>query len=134
MVLSMSANNAPLKFKSAKELDLMITDYFLWCDIQKEPYTITGLALHLDTYKGTLFEYIKGVGRRVLFQDQIKKAVLRCENYAERMTYLKSNPGGPIFILKNYGWSDIPAEEPDEYEDDGFEDAMIDATLKAFEE
>ena len=124
---------APLKFKSPEELALMIEDYFLWCDIQKEPYTITGLALHLDTYKSVLFEYIKGVGRRVQYQDQIKKAVQRCEHYAERMTYLKGNPAGPIFILKNYGWSDVPAEEPDEYEDDGFEEAMIDATLKAFE-
>ena len=130
MVLAMSA----LKFKSPEELDMMITDYFLWCDIQKEPYTITGLALHLDTYKSILFEYLKGGGLREKYKDQIKKAVQRCEHYAERMTYLKGNPAGPIFILKNYGWSDVPVEEPDEYEDDGFEDAMVDATLKAFEE
>ena len=126
-------SGAPLKFNDKKQLALMIEDYFLWCDIQKEPYTITGLALHLDTYKSVLFQYIKGKGRYAPFTDQIKKAVQRCENYAERMTYLKGNPAGPIFILKNYGWSDVPAEDPDEYEDDGFEEAMVDATLKAFE-
>ena len=126
-------SGAPLKFNDKKQLALMIEDYFLWCDIQKEPYTITGLALHLDTYKSVLFEYMKGTGRYAPYTDQIKKAVQRCEHYAERMTYLKGNPAGPIFILKNYGWSDVPAEEPDVYEDDGFEEAMIDATLKAFE-
>jgi len=66
------------------------------------PYTITGLALALDTSRETLLEYEE----REEFVDTIKKAKDRCHNYVEN-SLLTSNPTGAIFNLKNnYGWRD----------------------------
>lgn len=66
------------------------------------PYTITGLALYLDTSRETLLEYQE----REEFVDTIKKAKVKCENYAEQMLF-STTPTGSIFNLKNnYGWRD----------------------------
>ena len=64
------------------------------------PYTITGLALALDTSRETLLEYEE----RPEFVDTIKKAKVKCENFAEQMLF-STTPTGSIFNLKNnYGW------------------------------
>lgn len=69
---------------------------------KQKPYTITGLALALDTSRETLLEYQE----RPEFVDTIKKAKDRCHNYVED-SLLTSNPTGAIFNLKNnYGWKD----------------------------
>lgn len=66
------------------------------------PYTITGLALALDTTRETLLDY----QYKEEFTDTIKAAKLRCENFNEQMLYGPS-PTGTIFNLKNnYGWKD----------------------------
>jgi hypothetical protein len=66
------------------------------------PYTITGLALALDTTRETLLDYED----RQEFSDTVKKAKLRCEHYNEQMLFTNS-PTGTIFNLKNnYGWRD----------------------------
>lgn len=102
----------PLKFKDVEELQAAIDKYFK--EIKEnfvtnadglpiyEPITITGLALALGTSRETLCNYEK----RDEFFDAIKEAKLRCENYSERMLYLGKSPTGPIFALKNFGWSD----------------------------
>lgn len=111
----------PLKFRSVEELQEKIDAYFKKCDdgekievydkkkqevltyTRKIPYTITGLALELDTSRQTLMNYT----RREEFFDTIKRAKLRCENYCElRAITGDVPPAGPIFILKNYGWKD----------------------------
>jgi len=85
----------PLKFKSVKELQKKIDAYFKACDQNKrvyvlkdgktiqipdpKPYTITGLALALDTTRETLCDY----GEKDGYSDTIRRAKLRCENYAE---------------------------------------------------
>lgn len=74
------------------------------------PYTITGLALALNTTRQTLLEYQGEVeGREKAdpqFADTIKAAKLRCENFNEQMLFSPS-PTGSIFNLKNnYGWKD----------------------------
>lgn len=69
---------------------------------QQKPYTITGLALALDTSRETLLEYED----KEEFVDTIKKAKDKCHNYVET-SLLTSNPTGAIFNLKNnYGWKD----------------------------
>lgn len=69
---------------------------------KQKPYTITGLALYLDTSRETLLQYKE----REEFVDSIKKAKDRCHNYVED-SLLTSNPTGAIFNLKNnYGWKD----------------------------
>ena len=97
-------NGRPLKFESAKEIQLLADEYFKKCDIEEEPYTITGLALALDTDRQTLVNYEK----REEFFDTIKRIKLKVENYAEKLLLSgKGNATGVIFSMKNnYGWKD----------------------------
>jgi len=74
---------------------------------QVEPFTITGLALALDTSRETLMEIeTQRSGYDDGFVDAIKRAKLRCQQYAERRMFQARNPAGAIFALKNYGWRD----------------------------
>lgn len=94
----------PLKFESVEQLESMIESYFIDCDDNEEPYTITGLALWLDTNRETLLNYEE----RPEFFDTIKRAKLRCENWVEKgLLKNKVNATAGIFNLKNnYGWKD----------------------------
>lgn len=119
----------PLKFKSAKELQKKVDEYFESCmdehwimdgdgkwhpvldrngeivKVQVKPFTISGLAVHLDTSRQTLVNY----ENRDEFFDAIKRAKSRIENYTEEQLYNSSakNMTGIIFNLKNnYGWVD----------------------------
>lgn len=96
----------PLKFKSVEELQEKIDKFFMDCEAREEPYTITGLALALDTSRETLLEYEE----REEFVDTIKRAKLRVHNFAEKRLYT-GQPTGPIFALKNFGWSDKSQQE-----------------------
>ena len=96
----------PLKFKSVEELQERIDEYFALREEQGLPFTITGLALHLDTTRDTLCDYEKGSDRRKEFSDTIKKAKMRCEDYAEKVLFTGKNQTGAIFALKNFGWKD----------------------------
>lgn len=95
----------PLKFNSPVELGEMCDEYFKLCDERKEPYTITGLALHLDTSRETLLDY---EDNRPDFSDTVKKAKAKCENYVEKYLFTGKNVVGAIFNLKNNyrGWKD----------------------------
>lgn len=93
----------PLKFQSVDELERLIEDYFSDCDSKGRPYTITGLALALDTDRATLMRY----ECKEDFYNTIKKAKLKCENYAEEQLFVTRNTAGVIFNMKNnYGWVD----------------------------
>lgn len=100
----------PLKFQSVEEFQTAVDDYFngikdprpVGDGVYFEPATITGLALHLDTTRETLCDYQE----KDEFSDAVKTAKLRCENYAERMLYIGKTATGPIFALKNFGWTD----------------------------
>ena len=89
----------PLKFKTVKELQDKIDAYFE--DTPKEEWTITGLALALDTYRQTLLNYEE----KDEFMDTIKKAKQRVENSYE-LDLKKSGRSGTIFALKNFDWKD----------------------------
>lgn len=93
----------PLKFESPEHLQDLIKFYFQSCDENKKPYTITGLALALDTSRETLINYEK----REEYFDTIKRAKLRCQNYADERLFEAKQVAGVIFNLKNnYGWVD----------------------------
>lgn len=96
------AGGRPLKYQTVEELQTDIDAYFLGCDEKKKPYTITGLALALDTCRQTLCNY----ECKPEFMDTIKRAKLRCESFAEELLMAGSNAAGAIFALKNYGWRD----------------------------
>ena len=93
----------PPKWTDPKEVQTLIDAYFDECDEKEEPYTITGLALALDTDRHTLINY----ENKDEFFHTIKKAKHKCENYAEKQLYRHSQVAGVIFNLKNnYGWKD----------------------------
>ena len=97
------AGGRPMKFKSPKEIEDKANEYFSKCDVEERPYTITGLAIALDTDRQTLINY----ENRDEFFDTIKKAKQKVENYAEERLFNGGNTAGVIFNLKNnYGWVD----------------------------
>jgi len=98
------AGGRPLKFESVEQLESMIEEYFTYCDLEKKPYSVTGLAIWLDTSRETLINYEE----RPEFFDAVKRAKLRCENYVEEGALTnKINATSAIFNLKNnYGWVD----------------------------
>lgn len=131
----------PLKFKSVEDLQQKIDAYFGDCDphiatrkisipkadggkaywgeqeyiTDQIPYTITGLALALDTNRFTLLNYqdpdhfAEGISDelREQFIDTITRAKLRCEQFAEQHLFTGKTPAGAVFNLKNnYGWID----------------------------
>lgn len=86
------------------------------------PYTITGLALALETSRDVLLDYESGKYDETAedfdelkkkwndqvddFSNTIKKAKLRIHNYSERRLE-SGQPTGTIFSLKNnFGWKD----------------------------
>ena len=91
----------PLKFKDAAEMQLGIDAYFAERIESQKPITITGLAIALNTTRELLCNYEE----RDEFRDTIKAAKLRVEQYAEERLY-EGAATGPIFALKNFGWSD----------------------------
>lgn len=89
----------PCKFGTIGEVADKINAYF--ADTPKEEWTITGLALALDTTRQTLLDYEE----KEEFADTIKKAKLKVENSYE-LDLKKSGRTGTIFALKNFNWKD----------------------------
>ena len=94
----------PPKFSSVEQLESLIDQYFKACDALQRPYTITGLALYLDTTRETISDYKE----KPEYSDSLKRAKLRCENWVEEGALTnKVNATSAIFNLKNnYGWKD----------------------------
>lgn len=108
----------PLKYKTKEELQEAIDKYFIECDRDGKPYTVTGLALALDLDRKTLINY----GEREEFFHTIKKAKAKVENWLEENLITgQGNATGIIFNLKNnYGYKDrqdIDAKVGVSYED-----------------
>lgn len=89
----------PLKFKTVEELQDKINKYFE--ETKKEEWTITGLAIALDTSRETLCNYEK----KEAYFDTIKKAKDMVE-YSYELDLKKSGRTGTIFALKNFDWKD----------------------------
>jgi hypothetical protein len=149
----------PLKFQSVEELQAKIDQYFKSCWRQKIdmwgnpifakdkdgkktdepvmvqfiPYTITGLAVALDTYRDVLLDYESGKyddpekadDLNDQFSNTIKRAKERCHGYAEESLFIGKNPTGAIFNLKNnYGWQDKTVVETDPKDSGGIMDKL----------
>jgi len=106
------AGGRPLKYKTKKTLQAAIDSYFDAIDAEnsenaekngdRKPYTVAGLALHLDVDTETLRNYDK----RDEFFGSLKKAKQRIEVQLETKLH-GNNVTGIIFNLKNnYGWKD----------------------------
>ena len=94
----------PMKFESVEKMQNAIDNYFMDCDDNGKPYTVSGLAYALGTNRQTLINYED----KEEFFDTIKRAKAKIECYNEEMLYNKNIPTtGVIFNLKNnYGWKD----------------------------
>lgn len=95
----------PLKFKSVDELQHKIDEYFESCHDDEDriirPYTITGLALALDTSRKVLLEYESKEG----YSNTIKRAKLKIENFAEESLFTSKQTAGIIFnLVNNHKW------------------------------
>jgi hypothetical protein len=107
----------PLKFEIVEDLQNEIDKYFKFCEdsiagynddglaIYKEPPTITGLALALDTSRKVLIDY----ENRDEFSYTIKRAKTRVEHFYEKKLHGK-NVAGSVFALKNFDWADKPED------------------------
>lgn len=89
----------PLKFPTVESLQERIDLYFN--NTKEEEWTVTGLALALDTNRDTLINYTE----RPEYFDTIKKAKEMVHNAYEKDLRRKGR-SGDIFALKNFGWSD----------------------------
>ena len=74
--------------------------------IQIKPFTVTGLAIALDTTRDVLLDY-ETKPENAEFSNTIKRAKQMIQEYAESYLFNGKNPTGAIFNLKNnWGWVD----------------------------
>jgi hypothetical protein len=89
----------PLKFETVEDLQQRIDKYFACTPITE--WTITGLALALDTSRETLMNYES----KEEYFDAVKKAKEMVHN-AYELDMRKRGRTTDIFALKNFGWRD----------------------------
>jgi len=89
----------PLKWESPEEMQVIIDQYFE--ETPESRWTITGLAMALDTSRETLINY----SERENFFDTIRRAKIKVEN-AYEIDLREKGHAGNIFALKNFGWKD----------------------------
>lgn len=94
----------PLKFKSVEEFTTAADAYF--ASTPEEEWTITGLALALDTFRDVLMDY----QRKDKYSNAVKRVKLKIENSYEK-ALRKNGRAGEIFGLKNFGWIDRTQQE-----------------------
>ena len=109
----------PLAFKTVKELQKKIDEYFEWCDNRTKmmmtkaglevmitvpaPYTMSGLARRLGIDRRTLVNY----SHKEKFFLTIRDARERVQEDVENRLMETKNEKGAIFNLKNnFGWQD----------------------------
>lgn len=95
----------PLKFQTVEELEVQIDKYLN--EVPKEEWTITGLAIALDTYRSVLIDYGSGKYDEEdrEFSYTVKKAKQMIEHSYE-IDLKKHGRSGTIFALKNFDWRD----------------------------
>jgi hypothetical protein len=93
------AGGRPLKFQSLEEMKTVGDNYFE--TVVQDEWTITGLALALDTTRDVLIDYQD----KEEFSHTIKKWKEMVHN-AYELDLRKKGRSGDIFALKNFGWRD----------------------------
>lgn len=95
----------PRQFDSPEEMQKAIDNYFEEAEIP----TITGLTLRLGFINRHALLNYEGYSEE--YYATIKRAKSRCAEYVEGLLLGKSaNKAGPIFWLKNHGWSDVQTQ------------------------
>lgn len=116
----------PLAFKTVKELQDKIDEYFAYCEnrirttVDKDgnektynwpaPYTMSGLAYYLDVDRRTIINYT----HKEPYFPAIARARARVEQDMETRLYESRTPQGQIFGLKNnFTWIDESKQQID---------------------
>ena len=98
----------PRTYETPEELLTAVEGYFAFIKENKEPATITGLALHIGfESRQSIYDYEED-GQ---FSYIIKNARLRVECEYEKRLSTAQSPTGAIFALKNMGWKDKTEQE-----------------------
>lgn len=93
----------PRKIKSPEDFDAMVDSYFAMCRANEEPILLTGMILALGLCsKDSFYEYEKYQE----FTDSVKRARMLVEAEYEKRLNVNNSAAGPIFALKNFGWTD----------------------------
>lgn len=95
----MAREGRPLKYEDHEKLKADIEEYF--ATVPFSDWTITGLALHLDTSRKTLLNYEE----KPEFVHTIKRAKEKVESSYE-LDLKRHGRTGTIFALKNFDWED----------------------------
>lgn len=114
----MAKAGRPSEYNNPDELQKRIDEYF----DSNEKYTICGLAYDLGfESRQSFYDYEK----RDKFSYIIKRARLRIEGYYESLLGKPGGAGGPIFALKNMGWTDKQEYKVDMPQFDRLPDIII---------
>lgn len=106
------ADNSRMKFKTVEELQNRINEYFLYTKTESKPLTIAGLAYYLGCDRRTIYEY-EALGDKG--EKGYKEYALAIKNARDKILLSleesmldgdRKNITGPIFLAKNYGYSD----------------------------
>ena len=92
----------PRILESAEEMTRLVDEYIEQRHEDKIPVTLMGLVLHLGLNS---YESLTEYGRRPEFSAPVKRAkAMVAEEY--ELLLQRDRCAGPIFALKNLGWSD----------------------------
>jgi len=92
----------PRLYQTPEEFDAKVDAYYQYCQDREEPITWTGLARFLGfSSRQSIDEYLNYEG----FSDSVKRAKLLVE-WSYECRLFGPNAAGPIFALKNMGWTD----------------------------
>lgn len=91
-------------YTKVEDMEKVIDEYFVECDKNQKPYTVSGLALALDMDRKSILNYAKTEE----FFHTIKRAKEKIEQQLEENALMnKGNATFTIFNLKNnFGWKD----------------------------
>jgi len=112
------------RYKTPEQMDKVVDDYVATCQINDEPLTLTGLALHLGFASREALNYYTKFPE---FVDSVKRARTLVEHqYEKNLSNRGTSPVGSIFALKNFGWKDKYEVDPS----DDFVDALFELVDK----
>lgn len=135
----------PLTFKTVKDLQNAIDEYFSWCDeriqhiyspkmekvievIDPAPYTMAGLARRIGISRQALSEY----SHKEQYGDAIKAAREKVHEDVETRLMEKQATGAIFNLKNNFGWrdkSEIDTDITHKFED--LNDEELDRAIKA---
>ena len=102
-IAASKAVGRPRLIKSPQEFDERVDVYIEWCRMEGKPILLTGMILALGfNSKDTFYSY----ENYPEFTDSVKRARLLIEMEYEQRLNTANSATGPIFALKNFGWSD----------------------------